>query len=139
MSGFIKLLALSIALAGTSLIPLDSLSDGFANKEEARVDYRRGCLAITTNNSTYMRAVDKVTSMPMVKDWVASLTAERRMAIGKHLDKTELVEGHCYWSISIYESDSSQLHLWKIFRVDIKTYNIFVMNDDGDFRSVDIK
>ncbi|MDH2915913.1 MAG: hypothetical protein PXX77_03455 [Gallionella sp.] len=139
MNRFISSLTLCIALASASLLPPDTLADGFASKDEKRAAFIHECLSTTTDSPSYMHAVDRVTSMPMVKDWVTSLTGVRRMAIGKHVDKTELVGRRCYWSISIYESDLTQLRLWKVFRVDVKTNSIFVMGDDGDYRAVGTK
>lgn len=85
-------------------------------------DYaQQTCLAITTDDPSYEAAVERVTSMPMVKEWIALLDSQSRMALGGFaLDKTEFIEGMCYWSIALYESEPTHLHLWKIFRVDIK-------------------
>lgn len=92
------------------------------------------CLAIATDAASYRAAVERVTSMPMVKKWIALLNSQSHMSLGGHvLDKTEFIEGNCYWSISLYESTPTQLRLWKIFRVDIKRKNIFIMNDEGDY------
>ncbi|WP_348757205.1 hypothetical protein [Candidatus Methylocalor cossyra] len=98
-------------------------------------DYaQQTCLAITTDDPSYRAAVARVASMPMVKEWIALLDSQSRMALGgRTLDKTEFIEGNCYWSISLYESNSIQLRLWKIFRVDIKRKNILIMNDEGDY------
>lgn len=79
-----------------------------------------------------MVAVERVTSVPMVKDWGASLGGQSRMALGWN-DKTEFVGGHCYWSISFYKSDSKQMQLWKKFRVDVTSNDIYMMDDDGNY------
>jgi hypothetical protein len=72
--------------------------------------------------------------MPMVKEWNTLLASQNKMALGgRVLDKTEFIEGSCYWSISLYESTPIQLRLWKIFRVDIQRKNVFTMNDEGDY------
>jgi len=92
------------------------------------------CLSVATDNLSYREAAEQVTSMPMVKEWSALLDSQSRMALGgRALDKTEFIEGNCYWSISLYESNPIQLRLWKIFRVDIRMKNIFTMNDEGDY------
>lgn len=99
----------------------------------SQANSKHACLA-TTNDPSYRVAVEQVTSVPIVKEWSASLTAQSRMALGGRVfDKTEFIEGNCYWSISLYESNPIQLRLWKIFRVDIKRKNIFIMNDEGDY------
>lgn len=100
----------------------------------SQANAKHTCLATTTNDPSYMMAVERVTSVPMVKKWSASLTAQSRMALGGHVfDKTEFIKGNCYWSISLYESSPIQLRLWKVFRVDIERKNIFIMNDEGDY------
>lgn len=100
-----------------------------------RQDYtQQTCLGVANDNLSYRQAVEQVASMPMVKEWSSLLDSRSRMALGgRFLDKTEFIEGNCYWSISIYESNPIQLHLWKIFRVDIRRKNIFTMNDEGDY------
>lgn len=58
----------------------------------SQAEPERTCLAITSNDSSYMVAVGRVTSIPMAKDWIASLGGEGRMALGWD-DKTEFRGG----------------------------------------------
>jgi hypothetical protein len=89
---------------------------------------------MTTDAPSYISAVVSVTSRPMVKEWIRLMDPQSRMASGgSGLDKPEFIDGICYWSISLYESNVSQLRLWKIFRVDISNKRIFVMNDEGEY------
>lgn len=105
-----------------------------AGNAVSQANSKHACLVTTTKDSSYMMAVERITSVPMVKTWSASLTAQSRMAVGGHVfDKTEFIKGNCYWSISLYESSPIQLRLWKVFRVDIERKNIFIMNDEGDY------
>lgn len=107
-----------------------------ARAKDARLsDYsEQTCLAIATDNPSYSTAIEQITSMPMVKEWIAQLGSQNQMTLGgSALDQTEFIEGNCYWSISLYEASPAQLRLWKIFRVDIQRKNIFILNDDGDY------
>ena len=117
-----------------SLLFAVEFGDAIAGNSASQPNSKHACLATTTNDSSYMVAVERITSVPMVKTWSASLTAQSRMAPGGHVfDKTEFIKGNCYWSISLYESSPIQLRLWKVFRVDIERKNIFIMDDEGDY------
>jgi hypothetical protein len=96
---------------------------------------KHSCLEIKANDPSYMEAVKRVTSTPMVKDWVSSLGQQERMVLGQHIDKTEFIKGHCYWSISIYESNEHQFRLWKVFRASMNSNDIYVMGDEGSYLS----
>ncbi|MGZ5025869.1 MAG: hypothetical protein ACXWE9_01745 [Methylobacter sp.] len=118
----------------TSLFFIFELSSIRA-EDTALQDYsQQTCLALTIDDPSYNAAVERVTSMPMVKEWISLLSPPSQMALGGRVfDQTEFIEGKCYWSISLYESTPAQLRLWKIFRVDIQRNNIFLMNDEGDY------
>lgn len=118
-----------------ALLFVVELSNAVAGRGGAsQADFKHACLSKTTDDPSYMVAVERVTSVPMVKKWSASLGAKSRMALGGHIfDKTEFIKGRCYWSISFYESDPTQLRLWKIFRVDVRAKSIFIMDDEGDY------
>jgi len=113
-----------------SLLPVVEFGDVVAGNPASQANAKQSCLAATTDELSYRAA----SLVPMVKTWRASLGAQGRMALGRHIfDKTEFINGRCYWSISFYEPDPAQQRLWKIFRVDVKAEGIFVMDDDGDY------
>jgi len=117
-----------------SLLLAVEFNGAVAGSAASQANSKQACLATTTNDPSYRVAVERITSVPMVKKWSASLTAQSRIAPGGHIfDKTEFIKGNCYWSISLYESSRIQLRLWKVFRVDIERKNIFIMNDEGDY------
>ncbi|TAL54010.1 MAG: hypothetical protein EPN89_01335 [Methylovulum sp.] len=117
-----------------SLLSVVEFGDVVAGNPASQANAKQSCLAATTDELSYRAAVERVSLVPMVKTWRASLGAQGRMALGGHIfDKTEFINGRCYWSISFYESDPAQQRLWKIFRVDVKAKGIFVMDDDGDY------
>lgn len=113
------------------------LGDAIADEMAIHAGSKQACLTKTTNDSSYMAAVKQLTSLPIVKDWQASLGSESRMALGWD-DKTKFVRGHCYWSISFYRNDAKQMRLWKVFRAGIEPSNIYVMDDEGNYLPVKV-
>jgi len=117
-----------------SLLFAVEFADAVAGHPASQADSKQACLATTTDDTSYRAAVERVSSVPMVKKWSASLRAQSRMALGGHIvDTTEFIKGHCYGSISFYESEPSRQRLWKIFRVAVRAKSIFVMDDEGDY------
>ena len=104
-------------------------------KNTTIINNEHECLAITTESASYKEAMNLIINLPIVKKWWSSLNRQSRIATGGDaIDKTEFEDGNCYWSISIYESQTAQLHLWKIFRVNINNKKILFMNDEGDYQ-----
>jgi hypothetical protein len=123
---------LAIALLFAVALPSNAVADALTTQ----TDVKRACLSKTTDDPTYMKAVERANALPIVLDWEKSLGSQSRMALGVR-DNTEFIEGRCYWSVSFYRSDSSHMLLWKIFRVGITTSDIFMMNHFGKFLPVD--
>lgn len=121
-----------------ALLFVVGLGNAMADEMTTPAGFKQACLAKTTNDPSYMAAVERITAIPIVKNWAASLGEGVRMAVGRPIDKTELVKGYCYWSISLYESDSTRLLLWKVFRVGIKSSNIYVMDDEGNYLPIKV-
>lgn len=132
MKNKFKMTKLQTVFAIALLFAAEFFSDSVAGRMAPQANLKYACLATTTNAPSYMVAVERVTSLPMVKDWGASLGVQSRMALGWN-DKTEFVGGHCYWSISFYKSDAKQMQLWKIFRVDVTSNDIYVMDENGNY------
>lgn len=122
---------IAIALAVVSL--------SFAsNLALSKTETEQECLARTTDESSYAAAVNLVVNLPIVKTWIDQMGQQRRMALGKHIDKTEFVSGRCYWSLSLFESGDEQLRLWNIFRVSINGRRAYRMNADGTYVPINI-
>jgi hypothetical protein len=109
--------------------------DSGMTKSTTIINNENECLSITTKYDSYKESLNLVINLPIVKKWSSSLNRQSRIATGGDIfDKTEFEDENCYWSISIYESQTAKLHLWKIFRVNIKNKQILFMNDVGDYQ-----
>ena len=50
------------------------------------------------------------------------------MAYGEPVDKQVLVQGRCYWSVSVYASRPERQELWHIFYVDVPGKHLLVQD-----------
>ena len=135
MKNTIKLAAMQAVLVVALLFTAAFANNAVAETLTSQTDVKRACLSRTTDDPSYMEAVERANALPIVLEWEQSLGNQSRMALGVR-DKTEFIEGRCYWSVSFYRSDSSQMQLWKIFRVGITTSDIYMMNHLGKYLPV---
>lgn len=104
--------------------------------EDTPGDPRRECLKKTTNDRSYDDAIKRVMKLPTVLEWVHSGDSQHRVAFGNKVDATSFVAGKCYWEVSLYDSRTDRLQLWKVFRVAIETVGISMYSDDGELFEV---
>lgn len=74
------------------------------------------CGVPALNAPDYQRAVDTVRRLPELAAWSRSHAFP--VAYGESMDQQVSLEGHCYWSVSVYASRPLQLELWNVFYVE---------------------
>lgn len=88
------------------------------------------CLELSTSDDSYSQAATRLVNTKFVKNWMNGL-GNKRLALGNHVDKTEFVDSHCYWVISVYESDEEHMLIWNTFRLRQAGGKIYLRHPDG--------
>jgi hypothetical protein len=86
----------------------------------------QSCNALALNSASYARAIGAVRNLPELPAW--SRTHNFPVAFGESFDKQERLNGHCYWSVSVYANRPEQLELWHIFYVEVAGKRMLVQD-----------
>lgn len=73
------------------------------------------CSAHAEDSTVYARATEVVRHLPEFRAWLKSHRFP--VAFGAPIDKEVVIEGRCYWSVSVYADRPERLELWNVFFV----------------------
>jgi len=85
------------------------------------------CNALAKQSKAYLRASDAVRQMPEFRSWSASHSLP--VAFGAAVDKEQLVQGRCYWSVTVYASHPERAEYWHSFYVSRSTNTVAFIQD----------
>jgi hypothetical protein len=68
------------------------------------------------HSSAYASSTKTVHGLPEVAAW--SRSHKFPIAYGEALDKQVLIQGRCYWSVSVYANRPERLELWHVLYVE---------------------
>jgi hypothetical protein len=88
------------------------------------------CSARAEGSASYVSATEAVRQLPEYRAW--SSTHSFPVAFGAPMDEEVLVEGTCYWSVSVYADRPERLELWHIFYVRLSSRVVLVQDAEGD-------
>jgi hypothetical protein len=91
------------------------------------------CAASAESSPSYDEATQAISSLPEFKSWAALLRGNSKIAFGKFVDRQELRNGKCFWSVTVYEARDTHMTIWHVFLVDPKTRQTLIQDADGDF------
>jgi hypothetical protein len=84
------------------------------------------CDAAALRAAGYARSIKSVQRLP---EWAAwSRSHSFPIAYGESVDKQVLVQGRCYWSVSVYANRPEQLELWRVFYVEVSGKRLLVQD-----------
>jgi hypothetical protein len=84
------------------------------------------CDAVALHADGYARSVKSVQSLPELGAW--SRSHKFPVAYGQSTDKQVLMQGRCYWSVSVYADRSDRLELWHLFYVEVRGKQLLVQD-----------
>jgi len=84
------------------------------------------CAALAEGSAAYVRAAEAVRHLAEFQAWSKSHSFP--VAFGTPNDKEVLVQGRCYWSVSVYADRPERLELWHIFFVRSPSEVAFVQD-----------
>jgi hypothetical protein len=84
------------------------------------------CNAQALNAVGYARSIGLVRVLPELVAW--SRTQPFPVAYGQSLDQQLVLDGTCYWSVSVYADRPERLELWNVFYVEDKGKRILVLD-----------
>jgi len=73
------------------------------------------CNESAVNSSAYLVAANGVRQLPEFRAWVKSHSFPA--ALGAVVDREAIVNGVCYWSVSVYADRTERLEMWNVFYV----------------------
>ena len=73
------------------------------------------CSLVAVGSTAYIRATKAVSRLPEFRAW--SRTHSFPIAFIAEFDRQVVVEGRCYWSVSVYANRPERLGLWNVFAV----------------------
>jgi hypothetical protein len=73
------------------------------------------CTALAEGSAAYVGAAEAIRHLPEFQSWSKSHSFP--VAFGTPNDKEVLVQGRCYWSVSVYSDRPERLELWNVFLV----------------------
>ena len=88
------------------------------------------CGAHAKGSAAYVSATEVVSQLPEYRAWSSAHSFP--VAFGASLDKEILVEGKCYWSVTVYADRPERLELWHIFYVRLSSKAVLVQDLEGD-------
>jgi hypothetical protein len=74
----------------------------------------------------YTRSIKAVQRLPEVVAW--SRFHPFPVAYGRFVDKQVLLQGRCYWSVSVYANRPERFELWHVFYVEASGKRILVQD-----------
>lgn len=87
------------------------------------------CGASAQGSAAYARAADAVRLLSEFRAWSKSHSFP--VAFGTPNDKEVLVQGQCYWSVSVYADRPERFELWHIFLVRSPSKVAFVKDPES--------
>lgn len=90
------------------------------------------CLSLRPNHSSYQKAIDRIFALKSVQKWQKEMKVERKSSYIPDLDKTEIFNDECAWSIGIYQNKKDSLLLWKTFLLPIHSKQVYVYSVPED-------
>ena len=84
------------------------------------------CAAEALHSIDYARSISEVRQLPELNAW--SRSHAYPVAFGESVDKQVLLEGRCYWSVSVFANRPERLELWNIFYVQSKGKQVLVQD-----------
>ena len=87
------------------------------------------CSAPAEGSAAYARAADAVRHLSEFRAWSKSHSFP--VAFGTPNDKKVLVQGQCYWSVSVYADRPERLELWHVFLVRSPSKVAFVQDPES--------
>ena len=89
------------------------------------------CNAVAEHSASYRRASEVVRDLPEVQAWAHS--HKFPVAYGEPVDKQVLVDGQCYWSVTVYANRPERLELWHVFYVSVPDLHVLIEDPvDGE-------
>ena len=84
------------------------------------------CAAEALHSVDYARSITAVRQLPELNAWSRSHTFP--VAFGESVDKQVVLDGRCYWSVSVFANRPERLELWNIFYVQSKGRQVLVQD-----------
>ncbi len=84
------------------------------------------CAAEALHAAGYARSISAVRQLPELDAWSRSHSFP--VAFGESVDKQVLLDGQCYWSVSVFANRPERLELWNIFYVQSKGKRVLVQD-----------
>ena len=96
-----------------------------------------GCLCVAGNAAPrcdeaavhaagYTQSIKSVERLP---EWAAwSRSHPFPVAYGQSVDRQVLLQGRCYWSVSVYANRPERQELWRVFYVDVSGTRLLVQD-----------
>ena len=89
------------------------------------------CNAVAEHSAGYRRAAEVVRNLLEVQAWAHS--HKFPVAYGEPVDKQVLVDGQCYWSVTVYANRPERLELWNVFYVSVTDLHVLIEDPvDGE-------
>jgi hypothetical protein len=88
------------------------------------------CSAHAEGSATYVSATKVVSQLPEYRAWSSAHSFP--VAFGAPMDEETLVNGKCYWSVSVYADRTERLELWHIFYVHLSSKTLLIQDSEGD-------
>lgn len=82
------------------------------------------CTELAEGSAAYSRAIRIVRKVPEVHTWSNSHSFP--IAFGASTDKEVLLQGKCYWSVSVYADRPERFELWNVFFVHLPSKSVLV-------------
>ncbi len=94
------------------------------------------CAADAMHAAGYARSIMAVRQLPELDAWSRSHAFP--VAFGESVDKQVVLDGQCYWSVSVFASRPERLELWNIFYVQSNGKRVLVQDPvSGDAISLE--
>lgn len=84
------------------------------------------CAGDALHSVDYARSITAVRQLPELDAWSRSHAFP--VAFGESVDKQILLDGRCYWSVSVFANRPERLELWNIFYVQSKGKSVLVQD-----------
>ncbi len=84
------------------------------------------CAAEALHSVDYARSITAVRQLPELNAWSRSHAFP--VAFGESVDKQVVLDGRCYWAVSVFANRPERLELWNIFYVQSKGRQMLVQD-----------
>jgi len=88
------------------------------------------CNARAEGSAAYVSATEVVSQLLEYRAWSSAHSFP--VAFGAPMDEEILVNGKCYWSVSVYADRPERLELWHIFYVRLSSRVVLIQDSEGD-------